>query len=470
MIKNIFITLIAIIFSITQAQAKIDIVYPSQKEVTINSESTFFSGNTEYNSTVTINNKPVKLWENNFFVHVVPLEYGKNKIKITSNKNGKIEEVTYIIKRNKPSKHHHVKKVHYIKNEEGVLCAKTIKENATVRSGPSTAFKRIYDFQEGIILYLDGKQGDYYRIKENGNDEYWIHKSNITEPINIPEKFLTKINGTKQYSDENYDYQMFQLTNPIMYTLERKGNNLNLVIHGINGEKDNNFNYSFEFDRELLGYECYYEGNNLIFKKAKLKSNIREKMPLKDINIFVDAGHGGKEKGTVGPNRINEKDINLDIAKKLISMLEKSGANVSYSRNCDIQVDLYDRVKLAKNANALISLSIHNNSLPYGKDPYIQHGTETHYYNENAKMLAEIINNNLANDLSLKNNGVKKSSFALNRSTNPISVLIEVAYMINPEEYMLLKNEKFRENVAKSIEKSLEEYIIYLKNKKNMIQ
>ena len=68
--------------------------------------------------------------------------------------------------------------------------------------------------------------------------------------------------------------------------------------------------------------------------------------------------------------------------------------------------------------------------------------------------------------MNIKDNGNRKSSFALNRSTNPVSILVEVAYMLNPEEYILLRNETFRENVAKSIKKSLEEYILYLKNKK----
>ena len=469
MIIRLLITFTIILFSINFAQAKLDIVYPSKKDVTINSDCTFFSGNTDNNSKVTINSKQVKLWENNFFVHVVPLEYGKNKIKIKSTKNGKTEELTYTIKRNKPSKWEKNKaKVNYEKNDEGVLCARIIKDNATIRNGASTSFKRICDLQEGIILYLDGKQGDFYKIKESGNDEYWIHKNNLSEPIKMPEKLLSKVIGTKQYSDKNYDYQVFQLTNPLLYTIERIGNKLKLVIYGIKGENNNNFEYIFEFDSEILGYDCYYEENNLIFRKAKLQE-INQNNLLEGINIFIDAGHGGKEKGTVGPSRIREKDINLDIANKLIKLLEEDGVNVSYSRNSDIHIELYDRVKLAKENNALISLSIHSNSLPYGKNPYTQHGTETHYYNENSRLLAEIITKNLANDLNIKNNGTKKSSFALTRSTNPVSVLVEVAYMINPEEYILLKDEKFRTNVAKSIKNSLKEYVLYLSNKRNMI-
>ena len=204
----------------------------------------------------------------------------------------------------------------------------------------------------------------------------------------------------------------------------------------------------------------------MIFKKANLPENIDDNNPLNGINIFIDAGHGGYEKGTIGPSRILEKDVNLDISKKLIALLQESGANISYSRIEDKQVNLYDRVDIAKESNALISLSIHCNSLPYTKNPYKQHGTESHYYNENAKKLSEIIKTNLVNDLKLKDNGNKKNSLALNRSTNPVSVLVEVAYMINPEEYILLQNETFRRNVAKSIKKSLEEYILYLKNKK----
>ena len=99
-----------------------------------------------------------------------------------------------------------------------------------------------------------------------------------------------------------------------------------------------------------------------------------------------------------------------------------------------------------------------------GGNPYLNNGTEVHYYNENAKLLAEIINKNLALDLNLKDNGIHKSSFVMTRQTLPISLLVEVAYMINPEEYILLQNSQFQKNVAKSIKKSIEKYIIMIKN------
>lgn len=467
--RNILITLLLFIFSITPVIAHIDIVYPTSKDLTINGETTFISGNTSSNADLKINSEPVKLWEDGFFVHVIPLDFGSNKIKIESAHDGIIEKEIIKVKRPKPEKKNdkRYKVPEYIKNENGVLYAKTIKNRATIRNKASQYSKRITDLQEGIVLYLDGKQGDYYKIQECGDDEYWIHKSNITEPVKLSNRIQAKLKTTKQYSDNNYDYQKFYLNYPVFHTTLQKDNKIYLTLYGVENEKNkNNYEYTYTFDKPILGYEFYYEENTLIFKKANLPENIDDNNPLNGINIFIDAGHGGYEKGTIGPSRILEKDVNLDISKKLIALLQESGANISYSRIEDKQVNLYDRVDIAKESNALISLSIHCNSLPYTKNPYKQHGTESHYYNENAKKLSEIIKTNLVNDLKLKDNGNKKNSLALNRSTNPVSVLVEVAYMINPEEYILLQNETFRRNVAKSIKKSLEEYILYLKNKK----
>ena len=470
MIRNILTIFITTVLFCLNAQAHIDIVYPTKKEITINGETTFISGNTNSNAKLEIDGETVKLWDNGFFVHVIKLDYGTNKVKIESKHDNITEKETLKIKRNRPTKtNKKYKEPEYIKNEDGVLYAKTIKDRATLRSSYKSSSKRINDIQKGIVLYLDGKQGDYYKIQEEGKSQLWIHKSNITEPVKLSGRIQAKLKTQKQFSDELYDYQKFYLTYPVPYYFEQKDNKIKLTLLGVQDENntvEKNYEYEYEFANPVLGYEFYYDENTLIFKKAKFPENIDETYPLKDLNIFIDAGHGGYEKGTIGPSRILEKDVNLDISKKLIKLLEEAGANVSYSRIDDKQVGLYDRVELAKQNNALISLSIHCNSLPYTKDPYKEHGTEAHYYNENAKLLGEIIKFNLANDLNIKDNGNKKSSFALNRETNPVSLLIEVAYMINPEEYMMLKNEAFRKNVAKSIKKSLEEYILYLKNKK----
>ncbi len=469
MFRNIILTLFTLFIFVGTSNAKIDIVYPSSINATINADSTFFVGNTDENALFTINSEPVKLWENNFFVKVVPLKYGVNKVVLKSVKNGVQEEKVYNITRNKPAVSTAKPIVFQQKNDGEVIYSKTVKENATIRDKASGASNRIVDLPQNVILYLSGKQGDYYKIDEQCSSPFWIHKSNISNPVNLSAKIKPVLKKQKFYSDNLYDYHKFYLSHPVLYTLKQNGNIINLTLYGVEqknqtGNIEPNYTYTYTFDRQILGFDCYYEDNNLIFKVAKIPENIDDKFPLEGLNIFIDAGHGGNEKGAVGPTRVNEKDINLSIVNRLITLLKAEGANVITSRTDDRKVGLYDRVKLAKNNKSLISLSIHCNSLPNGKDPYVYHGSEVHYYNENAKLLSKIINDNLSNDLNIKNNGIHKSSFALNRSTNPVSVLVEVAYMINPEEYILLKNQNNHQKIAESIKNSLKQYIILLKN------
>ena len=467
MIRKFILTIFLIIISTNIVDAKIDVVYPTSKELTVKSSSIYFSGNTDYGAKFYINNEAVKLWNNNFFVHVVPLNFGENKIKLTAVKNGKKEELIYTIDRNKYVKKEQSAPQFQQKNQSDVIYTKVIKANATVREKPTKFSNRVVDLPLNVILYLEGKKGEYYKIEETGPTQYWIHESNVKEPVKISNKIKAKFLNQKFYSDEKYDYCKIYLSHPVLFQTKQNKNIVELTLFGVE-TKDNegnilpNYKYKFEFNNSVIAYDCYYEDNSFIFRTAKLPFEVDEMKPLKDINIFVDAGHGGNEKGAVGPTRVNEKDINLSISNYLVQYLKDSGANVITSRCADKKVGLYDRVNIAKNNNALISISIHNNSMPGSGNPYLHNGTEVHYYNENAKLLAEIINKNLALDLNLKDKGVHKSSFVMTRQTLPISVLVEVAYMINPEEYILLQNSQFQKNVAKSIKKSIEKYIIMI--------
>ncbi len=448
------------------AEAVIDVVYPSDNAV-VNAPSVFLIGNTDKGSAFFINGNPVKLWEDNFFVHVVPLNLGSNQIKLKSVHAGISEEKIRTVKRIKPAVSSGGKTSSPASLQTFLAYTKTINDNSTLRENSSSRSKRLGEISSGVNLYLNAKRGDYYRIAENGDSAFWIHKSNIVEPVMTEFKTLSEIREIRHDSDEKYDYIRFCLSSPVMYTAKQTANTVELTLYGIKNEQgenpeNQNHKYTVSPSGMILGYECYYEDNVLVFKIAKRPVISEGKPILKGVAVFVDPGHGGEEKGSVGPTRVAEKDINLAISKYLAEELAQSGAVVYMSRTSDKKVGLYDRVKMAKKHKTLISVSIHCNALPNGANPYEHHGCEVHYYNMNAKPLAEIIQNGLVNDLNLKNNGVRCSSFALNRSTNPVSVLIEVAYMINPEEYILLKNPEFEKKAAKSIKNSIEKYILML--------
>ena len=160
MIKKFILTIFSIIISTNIVNAKIDVVYPTSKELKVTSSSVYFSGNTDYGSKFYINDEAVKLWNNNFFVHVVPLNFGENKIKLTSVKNGKKEELIYTIDRNKYVKRQQSVPLYEQKNQGDVIYTKVIKTNATVREKPTKFSNRVVDLPLNVILYLEGKKGE----------------------------------------------------------------------------------------------------------------------------------------------------------------------------------------------------------------------------------------------------------------------------------------------------------------------
>ncbi len=93
----------------------------------------------------------------------------------------------------------------------------------------------------------------------------------------------------------------------------------------------------------------------------------------KSCMIVIDPGHGGSESGAEY-NYVNEKDLNLDIAKRLNSLLQQKGIMTVMTRNDDNYVDLFDRSSFANNLNATLFISIHNNA--FTED---MNGTETLY-------------------------------------------------------------------------------------------
>lgn len=93
--------------------------------------------------------------------------------------------------------------------------------------------------------------------------------------------------------------------------------------------------------------------------------------------VMIDAGHGGKDQGAVGVGGVEEKDINLAIAKKLGEQLEKKGLKVSYTRTTDKFLSLRDRSVIANKSGADLFISVHANAHTKKKI----HGIETYYLN-----------------------------------------------------------------------------------------
>jgi N-acetylmuramoyl-L-alanine amidase len=220
---------------------------------------------------------------------------------------------------------------------------------------------------------------------------------------------------------------------------------------------------------------------------------------LKIGKIVIDAGHGGHDTGTIGPNGLLEKDVVLDVAKRLGRLLEsRLGAEVIYTRQDDTFIPLETRTAIANRERADLFISIHANS---SRDADAR-GVETYYLNftsspealevaarENAvseksiyelqdlvKKIAlkekieesrefagdvqESLYGGLAlNNVGIRNRGIKKAPFIVLIGANMPSILAEISFVSNPTDERKLETSEHRQRIAESLYRGVSKYV-----------
>lgn len=468
--QKYFILILVLILNFSSATA-LEIVYPKTNPVTINASSTFFIGSTNPRDTLKINDIEVKLSPSGAFAQTVPLAVGKNNFEIMSYPSH--PSYSYSCPCQKDNAEANVGINFLIVRPEPIASAKNspqlieypvmsnfyvINDNAPLRMTPvDSGINRMSHLQKDVRLLVNGEKGNFYRVYLNSQSSGWIAKSDVEQKENI--KNESKSVTLKEYkAKEENDFCLyeFDLSEKTPFTLKEE-NGLTLKLFNIEGQVDNTYCLNIPV-RKLMGYEAYYDNDKFILKVRKFPNNDVDK-PLKGLKIVVDAGHGGKEFGAIGGCGHKEKDINLFIAKKLQRELTNRGVKVIMTREEDVDLSLTDRVKIAKDKDAALLISIHANALSDGADPLKNRGTSVYYYHNQAKPLAESILASMTCEIGTQNDKIRQGSLALVRPTSSVSVLIEVAYMINPDDYECLLNNDFQTNCAKAIADGIENFI-----------
>jgi N-acetylmuramoyl-L-alanine amidase len=220
---------------------------------------------------------------------------------------------------------------------------------------------------------------------------------------------------------------------------------------------------------------------------------------LKIGKIVIDAGHGGHDTGTIGPDGLCEKDLVLDVAKRLGRLLDtRLGAEVVYTRQDDTFIPLETRTAIANRERADLFISIHANS---SRDSDAR-GVETYYLNftsspealevaarENAvseksihelqdlvKKIAlkdkidesrefagdvqESLYGGLAlNNAGVRNRGIKKAPFIVLIGANMPSILAEISFVSNPTDERKLETSEHRQRIAESLYRGVSKYV-----------
>lgn len=191
---------------------------------------------------------------------------------------------------------------------------------------------------------------------------------------------------------------------------------------------------------------------------------VRASLPLQGKVIVVDAGHGGKDPGTVYKD-IYEKDINLNISLYLQEYLSMYGATVVLTRDSDNDLsygetnhrkktDFDNRIKIINNDYTDMYISIHLNYLSNSK----YYGAQVFYNNDN-KYLAESIQKYLNNNL-MTNREIKEipTSTYMYKKLEKRGVLIECGFLSNTEERNKLVTEEYQREIAKVIAQAVVDY------------
>ncbi len=217
--------------------------------------------------------------------------------------------------------------------------------------------------------------------------------------------------------------------------------------------------------------------------------------------IVLDAGHGGHDPGAVGPSGLQEKDVVLDVTRRVARMAEDAlGVKVALTRSTDVFIPLRERTNFANKQRADLFVSIHANAHPRA----VSEGVETYFlsseasdtearqvaaiengavqletpasrqktdllksilwdlaqseFQQESSVLAETVQDSMTQSMRLVNRGVKQAGFYVLGGAAMPAILVEIGFLTNPREERKLAAAEYREAAARAIYAGLSEY------------
>lgn len=331
----------------------------------------------------------------------------------------------------------------------------------------------------GVRLAIAGKSGGLYRVALAPGHEAWIAEESVellprgTHPPSALTGNWT-VSGDARYDyvtialPEKLPYASTQETNPsrIQVDLFGASSNTNWIIQSLTTSEITNVSHVqpgtgvFRITLELKHKQIW--GYDMRYTDAGLQIRVRhqpDRLKIKALTFALDAGHGGENLGALGSTGAMEKDVNLATVRHLKALLEDRGARVVLTRDHDENLTMGTRVRRVLASPADILIAVHSNSIGVTSDPRETRGTSTYYKYPCYRPLSMfIVREILKTDLPLNGN-VGAFNFSLNSPTELPNVLVELAFMSNPEDEMLLLDDRFRKELAKRIVDGIDNFL-----------
>ena len=301
-----------------------------------------------------------------------------------------------------------------------------------------------------------------------------------------------KIKVTNQVTFIEIEDNLFQLSSTVMYL----NNDYYIPIESFFSILQNlSEPSSFRYKNSEIRFTSNFEDQKTI--KTVDLSNEKEKWEFK--TIIIDAGHGGKDPGAVGYRGTKEKDIALDVAKRLEKKIARNmNVKVIMTRDEDVFLRLSERTKIANDNKGSLFISIHTNAaedrrasgfetflIGLNKNEYaakvaarenavlelegsvnkdlsgedlIQATMAQASFAAYSETFADLVQKEIKKRVQSKDRGVKQAGFVVLARASMPNVLVELGFISNPSEEKKLRSPQYRDQLATAIYRAVEQY------------
>ena len=363
----------------------------------------------------------------------------------------------------------------------------TVKSNnITHRTQADSSQKLLNALAKGTTSRIIGEYGDYYCLA----DRTFIYKDNVTLIDAADVAVINQISSVTvtPRTEQNCTEINFKAERSALYKAEIDKNQVRFTLYDTANAcqpvytdnplfsdiqvnpGDGSVQYIFTIKNNTLVNGHYVEFRDgyivLGLKQPPLLSGAPNDAPNKDLTgavILLDAGHGGTDGGANGPPSTagpQEKNINLVITNYAKAYLENRGATVIMTRTDDTEISLAARVSQILEHKPDLSISIHSNSNAETADYGSIRGLRSYYTYSCAQDAANFITQRVSQYTGMNQATPQVSNLALTRIENTPAILIENAFVSNPDDYEMMIQSEYQQRFGEAVGRAAAEYIL----------
>jgi len=332
-------------------------------------------------------------------------------------------------------------------------------------------------FPTGTRAVATGRLGEDLRIRLSSQQEVWVTAADaIPLPQGTPAVRAT-VGPLTATPRAGWVTLRIPVSAQVPYRMEEDRHRLVVRLYGAVGDVDwirygppdpwlreirwqqagtDEVTITVDLAGDLWGYRARWQGSDLVLDLRRPPS-IDPAHPLAGRRIVVDPGH--PPAGARGPTGLREAEANLAIALVLRDLLTAEGAEVILTRDRDTALDLSTRTRLAESVDAELLVSIHNNALPDGVNPFTNNGSSVFYNHPHSEPLARAIQEAFGLELPVRVLGAARGDLALVRPTWMPAVLTEGLFMMLPDQEAALRSAAGQQRYATAVRDGILAYL-----------